>query len=225
MVPETETRRAKIFGKVAAIFIGALGLFVIGAIFFTLPEVFRSDISPLHQIILMGVPAGMISIGWFCLLIAYRAWSCISAHVTRQICLIAAVLSSLGLLALAKTPDRYTWPLMVLVLLVALGGLLYLAYSRLLIKWLALPDEVGSGQRQKAAKVFFSILACLVWLSSSSIILDLAPKQHGYTHGPEHSWWFWSALLGSLVPAYLVYQLGMHIARRYTHVDSKTDLQ
>ena len=105
MTSESDIRRAKIFGRVASISVGALSLLVIIAILPRLWQMFPA-IESIWDIF-FALPfafcvVAIACIGASCLSLARRAWSSVSADVVRRVSFIAAVLSSVGLFALNR---------------------------------------------------------------------------------------------------------------------------
>ena len=221
MTSETDMRRAKVLGRVAAIFVGALGVATLGAVVIATisPTVWltiHEDIVPVIFAIAVA-----ISVGSHCLLLARQAWSGLSKDVIRRMLLTAGALIALALMVFTGgfwiLVHGWEWVIFLLPVLATL--LLFLSYSRLFVRWF-LPDVAVWGQRKKPARSFYLLLAWVVWLSCCLIIASLAPTQPARAYAPgESSLWIWLALLGPLVPAYLIYKLGMHVALRKSHAD------
>lgn len=212
------SKRVEIFGKVVAILVVALGLYIIGA---ALVGIWRTiyPYESLARLIFMLIFSGsMIVAGCYCLFLGYRAWSNMSSHIVRRLSLVAAVLFCGVIVFVAGRLGLFSEGLLganiLVLLLLIMGGLSYLVCSKVLLRWLTLSEVLGKNRREKAAKSFFSLLAFFLMAALWSLILALAPKKQGHAHVPEVSLWFWLAIVGSVVFVCLVYKIGIQIALR-----------
>lgn len=221
----TNTKRAKTVGKVAAILVGALGLYIIGVMLQPLWRMLHSDDADWVGMLFMVLfTTLMFAFGGYCLFVAFQAWSNVSAIVMRRLSLIVALVFCIMLLPIGKRlgtlspwlQERTWWQVTTPIVIIA-GGIFYWLCSKLLIKWLALPEIIDWSRREKAARHFFWWLAFFLYMASFAVILDLAPKKPPYDV-PKEPWGI-MALLGSILPAYLIYKVGVYIFLRKKSVD------
>ena len=219
------TNRARVFGKVAAILVAALGLYAIGGSLVGLWGVicaYDSLAGLIFMIIFTGI---MIVAGCYCLFLGHRAWSNMSSHIVRRLSLVAAVLFCLVLVFVAEKlgvfGEGVVFRVNILVsLLLIMGGLSYLVCSKLLVRWLTLSEVLDRNRREKAVKSFFSVLAFSLFGALSLLILALLPKEQGYAYVPENHLWFLLGTVGSSILAYLVYRVGIYIALRNSKAEN-----
>ncbi len=226
MDSNSTTKRAKNFGKLAATLVGALGLYVIGAMLLSVWRMFHSYDS-IGQMLLSFVFAAVpFAIGGYCLFTAYRIWFDISARMIRRLSLIAAVVFSLALFTLVETAGIFgvdlwelPWAQLISLSAVIVGGVFYLLCSKLLLRWLGLTKAVDWARREKAVRTFFSWLALFLFIALFSILMHLVPQGQGHTDAPKLPSSFWIVLVPAIA-AYLVYKLGIYIALRNSCVTS-----
>ena len=128
------TNRAKTFGKVAALSVGALGLYGIGGALVGLWRTISAHDSLSGSIFMFIFTGGMIVVGGWCLLLGYRAWSNMSSHVVRRLSLVAAVFFCVVLMVVAEKlgilgEEAFSSPILFPLLLIV-GGVFYLLHAK-----------------------------------------------------------------------------------------------
>lgn len=79
------TIRVKIFGRIAAISMVALGLYAIGGALVGLWRVICAYDSLVGLIFMFIFTGSMIVAGCYCLFLGHRAWSNMSSHIVRRL--------------------------------------------------------------------------------------------------------------------------------------------
>ena len=221
MDPNSTEKRTKTFAKVAATLLGALGLYVIGAMLLHIWRMLHSGDS-IGQMLFIFVFAGIIfAIGGYCLFIAYRIRFDISVRIIRRVSLIAAVAFLVLLLYLTQVlkivpPSLWEFPWVQLMtpveLIVGVG--FYCLCKKRLISWLALPKEINSPRREKAVRTFFSWLSLFLFGAISSVLVHFTLEGQGHTDASGIPLGFWAVCGASALAAYLFYKIGVYIALR-----------
>lgn len=201
------SKRMAITSKVVALITCAIGLyslFNLGILLFRFSKQ-QKHLSDILFLFIFPVPLFLFSL--FCLFLAYNSWQKITSKITREFCFILALISAVTFSSLIFPIDSHK-TLFIGVFLMLSGGIFYLIYTKLSMKWLNLSQEINWHLREKYGKLYLRITAFTVWIALMQTITDLAPKDPKFTHIPKDWWWDIITFL-LILPIYLLYKLAL----------------
>lgn len=212
---QADAKCVKTTGKVAAVLIAAIGLFVTLAIIHPTWKIVAGEEPLSHIFFLLAVPIPFFFFGGYCLFVAYNAWTSISVKTVRQISLVASVVlfCMVGGTFVEVLRDSI-WLMLITPLSMILAGIFYLLCNKLLTKWSGLEEVVDWSRREKSIRRFLGWVAFFIWGACTYIITGLVSKDSGHTHVPEESWWVFIALFAPILPIYLLYKACIRISLR-----------
>lgn len=212
------THRSKTFGKVAAVLIAVLGLYIIIFIIRAVWQIPFSEDPLLHIPFLLAFPIPVVIFGGYCLFVAYSVWSNLSVKTVQGVSLIAAIMLSLIILGKLYPIIEDSWKPLMPPVLIVVSGLFYVWCNKLLIKWLGLKEVADWSHHEKSVRCFLRWMAFFTWVACSNITMNLLPKNPKYTHVPKEPWGI-IVFLGSAILVYLVYKLSIQIILRRKPVE------
>ncbi|MCK4628936.1 MAG: hypothetical protein KAT56_08020, partial [Sedimentisphaerales bacterium] len=209
---QANAKRVKTAGKVAAVLIAALGLYITLAIIHPIWKIVTGEEPLSHIFFLLVFPIPAFFFGGYCLFVAYQAWTRLSVKTVRRIPLIAAfMLCFMVAGTLFPVFKDSIWLQLITPLSMILAGIFYLLCSKLLTKWLCLQEVVDWSRHEKSVRRFLGWVAFFMWIACTHIIMGLVPKDLEYAHVPEGSLWAFIALLAPVLPIHLLYKACVRI--------------
>ncbi len=214
---EGNAKRRNIVVRSAGVLVGLLGLYIITGIAWPLRNINWHDDLWGSLFFMFAFPIPGTILGCFCLFAAYKTWRAADVSIAdvRRISLIAAILLALTVSVWAhRLLKDSVWADMTdLPLPLAAGGAIYLMCVSWLAKWLGLSIETDWKKRQRAARLYFCVLAIVSWSAMGSAAIEVVPEDGTAWHLPQQPW-FALAVFGPLVLAVVLYYVCVHFAMR-----------
>jgi hypothetical protein len=217
MEPEMMAKRRRMVIRTVAVAVGLLGLYIVVLI---ARGVLRLDWRGELWVsvgFLFVFPIPAMAFGCYCLRAAYKTWGSTDVGLSdvRRISVVAAVM--LGVLVNGWTYDvteSLVWGGLSGLLIMALGGAMYLATAVSLARWLGVKYEVDWKKRERAARLYCFIMAFLTCGPMFDIALGLVPKTEGSPNLPSNPLWTLASFAVPVTLAVVLYYAGMRLAMR-----------
>jgi hypothetical protein len=211
MEDEKKNKHAEIVNKIAAVLICALGLTLIIVIFVSLRGIF-SDEEPLSHIFFLFSVAIALCFSGYCVFVAYRIWSKISVSNVRRMSFVASVFIYFILVGIFYSVDECElWKISLGPILMVPVGLFYWLSIKYISKYLDLQESIDWKRREKTVKRYFGLLSFFLFSCFFHICINLEQRTPDLD---KAAWRPFAVLFFSVVPAILVYRLGVRIALR-----------
>jgi len=207
---EKRHKYIEIVNKIAAVLVGALGLYLIVMFLTPLSRIF-SDGEPLsHIFFLICFAILILFIGGYCIFSAYRIWSKISVENVRRMSFVASVFIYFILVWMFySVNESELWKHSLGPILIVPVGLFYWLSIKYVSKYFGLREPVDWKRREKTVKRYFGLLSFLLFSFLMEVFRHLEERISGLFEIP---WWPFAVLFFSIGPAILVYRLGVRIA-------------
>jgi hypothetical protein len=209
-----DTKRLTIIARTLAAVVAALGAYFVYIIVAAIFKHFLPPSDTFDIFFLFVFPLPFSAFGIYCIYSGYRFWFKISPENTRRIAFVTAIIILFLLLPAFSSvfqsgkPDDFLTPLLLIV-----AGIFFLLFNRLLINLLNLPTATDWVQREKSAKRYFSWFAFFLWSSSFNLLHTYLPPEK-FASDDIKSLLVPLLAIGTTIPAYAVYKLGVAIALR-----------
>ena len=156
----------------------------------------------------------MLALGVYAVSVFVRACRPLTASIIRQICGLLTVLlwAQLGAWfrlvpqSIHRLPED-AWRSIAFFAALVIAAVAYVVASR----WLIARSTVADKTRPPVSKNLIGLVCFFLFLDTSMVLHELAPKTPESQHVPEEPW-LWIGFLGPLVLAVVVYHLVVHYA-------------
>ena len=209
--------------RVLGILAGVIGLFAIGSSFHSYYNIFSNGESLLDHIFILFFALIVLAFGVFCVVVAVRTWKRITVSAIRQISAIIAIVLWAAIMALLELigVDPLSTPIWYSLLLfgAVLAAVLFYVIST---QWLIAKSSMAQQPPQPVSRHLIGLVCFFLWVTSSSLIRDLASNVAGYEYLSRSPWVFIGLVL-PIVLAWGAYKSIMYFAnRRHKHRVIKT---
>ena len=214
------SKRATIFGKVVAVLLAALGLYLPCMIIPAIWKMVTSGDPLSHVVFLLFFAIPSLLFTGYCFFVAYQTWMNICPKIVRRTSLVAAIILFLTIGGIIEHIfEDSIWLRLTTPLCLILAGGFHILFSKLLLKWLGLQEVIDWVKREKSTTTFLAIAAFLMWGACMVIIEELALNSSGFSHLPKEAWWSFFILFAPLVVIYSLYKASLRIVLRNKPVD------
>jgi hypothetical protein len=200
--------------RMLGVLFGVFGLVVICAAAASFYDMLPTR--PAWDILLFGVIFSllMLALGVYAISVAVRLWRPLTASIIRQVCgLLSFVLCMQLAMWLEQVPETIhrlsarAWDMITFGTAVMLTAVLYVVLSR----WLIARSTVVDKTRRPVSKQLIGLVCIVLWINTSTLVEELAPKAPGHSNVPVGPWLLIS-LFGPILFAIVVYGVAVHYA-------------
>lgn len=216
MLADIDMRR-RIVSKGAAIAVGGIGFYIIGAVWWGFLGGLEFD-SYFDFIFLLVFPIPMTLLGGYLLLQAIKIWSTMSYKNVCSLSCVSTIIMVMLLLGFSElfvprsveSARSVVWFPLELLTLMVLAGMFYVGLKRFLLKWLCVEEDFNYYAHESAVKRYFGFLAFIVWMAISSTD-EFLPRDAHYTRIAANEHLQMLIFLGSIPAAYLFYRVSLKL--------------